>query len=84
MASYRARLQSDAAVYAPGVVRFAQARYSEGAHEHAREIINCWNGMPADVVEALLKGEAATEVDAEEALIVTVERPDEMPADIAA
>lgn len=66
------RLRSDSAVYAPGLVRFAQQIYQEGARNKAREIVKCWDGIPDEIIEPLLQGVATTEIDAEQALIVTI------------
>lgn len=71
MATYR--LQSCAAVYAPGVVAFAQALYAEGRTAQAVEIVNAWRGLPPDVAQCIAAGTVTTEIDADEALVVTIE-----------
>lgn len=81
MTEIRTRLCSSKAVYAPGVVRMAQQLFREGDQDRARDILKCWPGIADDVVEKLLMGEAKTEIDAEEALIVVVQRSYECSTD---
>lgn len=69
----RIRLQSDQMVFAPGVIAYAQALWAEGRKDTALAIVNAWPGLPVGAAERIARGDAATEVDAEDALIVSLE-----------
>jgi hypothetical protein len=68
MALYR--LQSTPMICAPGLIAFAQRHHQEGDTARARDLVNAWPGLPAEVVDQLLAGMVKTEIDDSEALII--------------
>lgn len=68
------RFQSNPMVYAPNVIRMAQAYYRGGDTQQAIDIVQSWKGIPTWAAEKVARGEVvSSRVDDEEALIVVVE-----------
>ena len=66
----RYTLQSSSLVYAPGVIGYAMRLNECGDSENARNIINSWPGLPADVVTGLLDGTVTYSVDSDKEVVV--------------